>query len=144
MFPTDPPPSPTTGPPPPPPRLSLEEANALLPELIPILERLRLAKAALDDARAALARLTPAMRGNGHAATAGELEERIRELAGQIGEDFRGIVAQGVQVKDLDHGLIDFPSSRDGRIVLLCWRLGEGPIAWWHEVAAGFAGRRPL
>ena len=127
------------------PRLfSVAEANALLPELIPVLERLRLAKAALDDAHASLARLTPAMRGNGHAATAAELEGRIRELAGEIGEGIAAVVGRGVEVKDLDHGLIDFPSPREGRVVFLCWRLGEGPIAWWHETDAGFAGRRPL
>jgi len=143
VFPPDPPPSDPRGEPAP--RLfTVAEANALLPELIPILERLRLAKATLDDARAALVRLTPAMRGNGHAATAAELEGRLRDLAGEIGEDIGAVVGHGVELKDLDHGLIDFPSLREGRVVLLCWRLGEGPIGWWHETDAGFAGRRPL
>ena len=143
MAPTDLPPSGPAGGSAP--RLfTLAEANALLPELIPILERLRLAKAALDDARAGLARLTPAMRGNGHAAAGAELEGRIRELAAEIAADVRAILARGVEVKDLDHGLIDFPSPREGRVVFLCCRLGEGPIGWWHETDAGFAGRRPL
>jgi hypothetical protein len=52
---------------------------------------------------------------------------------------------QGVQLKDHSRGLIDFPSLRDGRVVLLCWQLGEPErIEWWHETEAGFAGRQPL
>ena len=51
----------------------------------------------------------------------------------------------GVQLKDFSRGLIDFPSLRDGRVVLLCWQLGEGDrLEWWHDVDAGFAGRTPL
>jgi hypothetical protein len=51
----------------------------------------------------------------------------------------------GVQLKDYSQGLIDFPSLRDGEVVLLCWRLGEGDeVEWWHDVDSGFAGRQPL
>ena len=51
----------------------------------------------------------------------------------------------GIQLKDYSRGLIDFPCFRDGQIVLLCWQLGENEkIEWWHEVEAGFAGRKPL
>jgi hypothetical protein len=51
----------------------------------------------------------------------------------------------GVQIKDYKRGLVDFPSMRDGRIVLLCWQLGEGnEVEWWHDIEAGFAGRQPL
>jgi hypothetical protein len=53
--------------------------------------------------------------------------------------------ALGIQLKDYMRGLIDFPSLRDGRIVLLCWYLGEGDrIEWWHDLEAGFAGRQSL
>ena len=53
--------------------------------------------------------------------------------------------SMGVQLKDFTRGLIDFPSLRDGRVVLLCWQLGEGDrVEWWHDVDAGFAGRTPL
>ncbi len=121
-----------------------EEANALLPELVPILTDLRAKKGELDEARRALARLTPAMRADGHRPEAVALERRIRELAAALTVGIRRITGQGVEVKDLDLGLIDFPSPREGRVVFLCWRLGEGPIAYWHEVDAGFAGRRPL
>lgn len=51
----------------------------------------------------------------------------------------------GIQLKDYSRGLIDFPSEKDGRIILLCWQLGEEErIEWWHELEAGFAGRQPL
>ena len=120
------------------------EATALLPELTPILLDLRAKKAALDDTRTALARLTPAMRGNGSGAEVVVLEQRLRQFAEQIADGLRWITEQAVEVKDLDTGLIDFPSLQAGRVVFLCWRLGEGPIAWWHEIAEGFAGRRPL
>ena len=49
------------------------------------------------------------------------------------------------ELKDYGRGLIDFPSLREGRVVLLCWQMGEGDqLEWWHEVEAGFAGRQPL
>lgn len=51
----------------------------------------------------------------------------------------------GVQLKDYTQGLIDFPSLREGRVVLLCWKADEGDqVEWWHDVEAGFAGRQPL
>lgn len=129
------------------PRLRLftvEEANALLPSLIPVLERLRRQKRDLDDLGRELAKLTPAMRGNGYGAAAVELERRFRALADEITTGVRSVLAQGIEVKDLDEGLIDFPAVRGDRVVYLCWRLGEGTIAWWHELDGGFAGRQPL
>ena len=51
----------------------------------------------------------------------------------------------GIQLKDYDRGLIDFPAMRDGRIVLLCWQIEDGDkILWWHDIETGFAGRQPL
>jgi len=63
----------------------------------------------------------------------------------KVGKITTEIHDAGVQLKDYERGLIDFPSMRDDRIVLLCWQLGEGEeIEWWHETDAGFAGRQPL
>jgi hypothetical protein len=127
------------------PRLfTLAEANALLARLAPLLTRLRSEKAALDDARARLARLAPSMRGNGHAAEAMDLEGQIDHYARTLAAGIREVVGQGIELKDIDRGLIDFPSPRDGRVVYLCWHLGERRIRYWHEVDAGFAGRQPL
>ena len=54
------------------------------------------------------------------------------------------IDAAGAQIKSLEEGLLDFPSMRDGEDVLLCWKLGEDEIRYWHGVEEGFAGRKPL
>jgi hypothetical protein len=87
------------------------------------------------------------IRGNGGgippaelADTAAEVERLARELARLVDE----ITAAGAEVKDLDEGLIDFPAHRRGETVLLCWKLGENEIAYWHPVEDGFSGRRPL
>lgn len=68
-----------------------------------------------------------------------------REKAAQRLKDAMAeIDAMGVQVKDLDIGLLDFPCEVEGRIVLLCWKLGEKAITHWHGVSEGFAGRKPI
>jgi hypothetical protein len=60
-------------------------------------------------------------------------------------EELAELDVMGVQLKDFDRGLIDFPSLREGRVVLLCWQLGEGDeLEWWHDMDAGFGGRTPL
>jgi hypothetical protein len=124
-----------------------EEANAALVEVRPLVERMVEVKRALDAAeerRDAAARrisgngggIPPRELGNLHS----DVERRVTRLAAAVDE----IGALGVIVKDLDCGLVDFPSVRDGEPVLLCWRLGEDEVAWWHGYDDGFAGRRPL
>jgi hypothetical protein len=124
-----------------------EEANAELERVRPLVEQL---VARRRDHVAALERqeeLEAKIRGNGGgmppaelAAAGAEVDELARGLAALVDE----ITALGVQVKDLDEGLVDFPALRRGETVLLCWRLGEDEIAYWHRVEDGFAGRRPL
>jgi hypothetical protein len=121
------------------------EANALLPEIVPLLMEMRARKVALDAALAELDKLTPAMRLDGHAAEARDLEARIHDLTMELAAGVDHLHEQGIEIKSIDHGLIDFPAERDGRVVYLCWRLGEGPvIRFWHEIADGFAGRKQL
>jgi hypothetical protein len=69
-----------------------------------------------------------------------EQEKTVQEAKDTLGE----IDSIGVQVKDLEEGLLDFPSLMDGQAVLLCWKLGEPAIAYWHTEEEGFAGRKPL
>ena len=118
---------------------TLEEASALLPWVAEQLERLRSARDRLGDldARAALAATGRANGGGeaGKVVSEGFLE--LRELMLELRE--REIV-----LRDLDRGLIDFPSIRDGEEVYLCWLEGEDEIGFWHEPEAGFAGRRRL
>ena len=124
---------------------TVAEANALLPEIVPLLMEMRARKVELDAALATLETLTPAMRLNGHAAEARAVEARIHELSMELAAGVDHLRDQGIEIKSIDHGLIDFPSVRGGRVVFLCWRLGEGPaIRYWHEIDAGFAGRQAL
>jgi len=67
-------------------------------------------------------------------------EKAIQRLKDAMAE----IDAMGVEVKDLDIGLLDFPCEVDGQLVLLCWKLGEKAITHWHGVSEGFAGRKPV
>ena len=124
---------------------TVAEANALLPEIVPLLMEMRARKVELDAALATLETLTPAMRLNGHAAQARSVEARIHELSMELAAGVDHLRDQGIEIKSLGHGLIDFPSRRNERVIYLCWRLGEGSrIRYWHEIDAGFAGRRLL
>ncbi len=118
---------------------SLDEATALLPRIGELLERMRAARAQLGDreARKALAEAAPANGGGKPGRTVSEGFLTLRDSIGELRE--REIV-----LRDLDRGLIDFPSLRDGEEIYLCWEEGEDEIAFWHEPDSGFAGRRPL
>jgi hypothetical protein len=69
-----------------------------------------------------------------------EREKAIQRVKDAIGE----IDSTGVQVKDLEIGLLDFPCVVEGRTVLLCWKLGEKGVTHWHTPSEGFAGRKPI
>jgi len=69
-----------------------------------------------------------------------EREKAIRRVKDALAE----IDATGVQVKDIDVGLLDFPCKVEGEIVLLCWKMGEPAITHWHGTNEGFAGRKPI
>jgi hypothetical protein len=124
-----------------------EQANAALPEIRPLVERLVERRADLLVATARLAELSAGVAGNG-----GRIDPAQRsafaDAAAAAQEGLRAAVealAQaGVVVKDLDAGLIDFPSEREGRPVFLCWQLGEDEVRFWHGLDEGFAGRKPL
>jgi hypothetical protein len=124
-----------------------EEANAALTQVRPLVERMVGHRASHVEALERQEELEGRIRGNGGgippaqlAETAAEVERHARELARAVDD----IVELGVEVKDLDEGLVDFPALRDGETVLLCWQLGEDEIRYWHTVQEGFAGRRPL
>lgn len=119
---------------------TLEESNALLPEL-------RRLFASIKAARAIIKRLEP---------EAKKASEQKNECGGTVfGERYAGAIFKvmdglenihslGVEIKDVERGLCDFPALRDGRVVYLCWVLGEERIEWWHDLEAGFGGRQPL
>ena len=70
--------------------------------------------------------------------------KEVQTIARDI-DDFQGeLEALDIQLKDRRIGLVDFPTELDGRRVLLCWRLGEPSVQYWHDEDAGYAGRQPL
>jgi hypothetical protein len=123
---------------------TVEEANALLPVVTPLLLELRAIAERLAVIRDELASVSPASRLNGQANRIVQLETEATGAAQQAEALLRRLYGMGVEVKDPGTGLIDFRSYRDGQEVYLCWRLGEGNIAWWHPLEAGVRGRRPL
>jgi hypothetical protein len=72
------------------------------------------------------------------------LEREAGSIAEEVDRFVRELTALGVELKDYETGLVDFPAEREGRPVYLCWRLGESKVQFWHEIDAGFVGRRPL
>jgi hypothetical protein len=121
---------------------TVQEANALLPDVRTIVGKIQRAHRRLsryrDDAKKAA---EGAERGGGGVANGVAYATILTQLTTQLTE----LEELGVQLKDFERGLVDFPSLREGRVVLLCWQLGEGDeLEWWHDVDAGFAGRTPL
>ena len=121
---------------------NVEEANALLPTVRGVVGRIQSAyarvSAAQEQARLAAA---GAAHGGGGMEGGASYVLSLSELAETSGE----LEELGVQLKDYTRGLIDFPTLREGRVVLLCWQMGEGDeLEWWHDLEAGFAGRQPL
>lgn len=116
---------------------TVEEANVLLPQLVPLLEALRDAQRAMAERQDDV--LSSAT-GNG----GGSAGKEFLEASQTAGRTLAEINALGIQVRDPEAGLIDFPSERDGEEIFLCWRLGEDAVAWWHPTDSGFAGRQPL
>ncbi len=124
-----------------------EEANAALAELRPVVERMVDHRRNLAAAQARQTELVTRIAGNG-----GDLvPSDLREAAAAIEAEANALSActdlvndAGVQIKSLEDGLLDFPARRGEEDVLLCWKLGEDEIGYWHGLDEGFAGRKPL
>ena len=121
---------------------TINEANDLLPGARLRISRLKKIHGYLREQRSAAQRAAAnAVAGGGGMKDGGRYVARLLEFS-EITSKFDEL---GIQIKDVERGLIDFPAWREGRIVLLCWQLGEGDqIEWWHDVDSGFAGRQPL
>lgn len=116
-----------------------EEANAELERVEPMLVALKVAKDQLvdEEAREALTEAAPTNGGGAPGKRVGEAFLEVRRLLTELTES-------GIVVRDVDRGLIDFPSVIDGEEVYLCWHLGEDEIAYWHDLESGYTGRQPL
>lgn len=127
---------------------TLDEAQSLLPVLEALLRRAREGKEAAERVENDLADLSRRiyLSGGMKVDVAGVARQRA-DLDGhmqRVRESIAEIDSIGVQVKDLDTGLLDFPFRLDDQVVLLCWRMGEPAIEHWHTVESGFQGRQPV
>jgi hypothetical protein len=127
---------------------TLDEAQALLPIVEALLNRAIEAKEALSELEEAQQDLQRRIFVSGGMLVdlAGVKKRKITmaALVQRAKDSLQEIDAIGVQVKDLDTGLLDFPCILEGEIVLLCWKRGEPRIAFWHRVEDGFRGRQPI
>ncbi len=127
---------------------TLEEAQTLLPILESLLKQGIEGKQLIESVDAEFQEITHRVFLNGGthldvvhlARRKSEREKAIRRVKDALSE----IDSTGVQVKDLDIGLLDFPCKVEGEIVLLCWKMGETEITHWHSTTEGFAGRKPI
>lgn len=118
---------------------TLEEARAELPWVAERIAAMRSARERLGDTEARQA-LTGAAPTNGGGAPGTQVGKAFVELQTDIAE----LGQRDIVLRDLDRGLVDFPSLREGREVYLCWIDGEPDIEFWHELDAGVAGRQEL
>ena len=114
-------------------------------QLRPLLSTLRDDRDAIAATQLRLGQLgAHVAEGDGDRAQLEREQERVTEIVRRMEGTVRQIDAWGVTLRDIGSGLVDFPALVNGRPVWLCWRLGEDEVAYWHELDAGFAGRRPL
>ena len=121
---------------------TLEEANALLPSVRPIVRSIQRSHRRLISFQTTAKHAAEGAENGGGGMVQGPRYARLLvDLSLGAGQ----LESLGVQLKDYSQGLIDFPSMRDGRVVLLCWKADEGDkLEWWHDLEAGFGGRQPL
>ena len=124
---------------------TLEEANRMLPDVEQAVRRLR----RIRDEAVALRRHLEAKwaaleREEASLDEIREAQDRLDALQEEFGEIVQRVEERGVILRDLDMGLVDFPSIAGHAEVYLCWRLGEKSIAFWHGLNEGYAGRKPL
>jgi hypothetical protein len=124
-----------------------DEANNALSEVRPVAERIVALRARMRELEQTQSELVTAIGGNGGGYAASDLNAAQTELGGLADAAIacvERLEELGVVLKDLDTGLLDFPSERDGHEVLLCWHVGEDSVAYWHGLEDGFAGRKPI
>ena len=121
------------------------EANSALERVRPLVERMVAVRARLTELEGEQREVVKIIAGNGSGFGVGEARTpEFSRLASELQQCLETLNELGVEVKDAETGLVDFPSLRDGEEVLLCWRAGEDVVAWWHGREEGFAGRKRI
>jgi hypothetical protein len=118
---------------------SVDEANALIPKLKAVLERIRKTQEELaKDKTVAAVRAKAAQNGGGLPG------RNLSTLTKTLDADLHQLEEWGIVLRDPSIGLIDFLHKREGETVFLCWKLGESHVEWWHPLETGIAGRQRL
>ena len=127
---------------------TLEEAQSLLPVLESLMRRAIEGKEAAEEVESHLSELARRIYiSGGMTVDVGKVAKQRAEMEShlqRVRESIAEIDSIGVQVKDIESGLLDFPCRLDDQVVLLCWRMGETSIEQWHTMESGFKGRQPL
>lgn len=119
---------------------TVEQANETLKLIRPLMDEIQQIRTEILSVQPEVWPVLEKAAGNGGSRTASLMAKSFEQLDKLVHQ----ILDTGAILKDINTGLLDFPSIRDGREVYLCWRHGEGKIAYWHDIDAGFAGREPL
>ena len=119
---------------------TLAEANCLIPQLEELCSNIKAGRATLIQTRDEIKKASA----KAHLGGGSVAGPRFIKALEQINESLHSIHEIGVLVKDVDLGLCDFPYLLNGRVVYLCWKLGEEKIHWFHETNGGYSGRQPL
>ena len=119
---------------------TLEEANSAVVVIRPILEEIQIIRKHILDKQPEVWPVIEKAAGNGGSQAASRLAQSFERLDALVHQ----IQDMGAILKDINSGLLDFPAWREDHEVYLCWHLGEGRIAFWHEIEDGFAGRQPI
>jgi hypothetical protein len=129
-------------------RFTLREAQSLIPSVDPLLRKAIDTKSSYTEAEQAIQSFSERILMMGGIVVDRQRAADVRQRRDRAAEDLRGLIDNvqelGCVIKDLDTGLIDFPTLFRGREVYLCWKLGESSIAWWHGTEEGFAGRKAI
>jgi len=119
---------------------TVEEANAALPALRVIVAKMLEARQRIVDAQPQVWPVLEKAAGNGGSPLASDVLKDFEIVQHSV----KAIQKMGIELKDINTGLVDFLAERDGRDVYLCWRYDEPSVAHWHDLETGFSGRQPL
>lgn len=119
---------------------TVEEANIMLDVIRPLMREILDIRQVIFQKQPELVPVLNRLMDNGGSLVASQVALEIEQLHILIGQ----VLVTGVSLKDINSGLVDFLSRRDGQDVYLCWRYGEESVSYWHDLETGFAGRQPI
>ena len=126
---------------------TVKEASDLIPWLEEKLKELALLYSRLRQAQSDYQDLSRRRNNNGHSSSDEEIESArkdVTQFSGEIESGMEVILREGILIRHIESGLVDFASLREGREVYLCWLLGENEVGFWHETNVGYSSRQPL